>query len=51
LQRDFVLERGGEKFPDANPRLISDNTPLRFAVRRMTTLPYYPQNNRKNADT
>jgi transposase InsO family protein len=55
---ETVIQRAREKFPDANPRIISDNGPQFIArdfkefIRRcgmthVRTSPYYPQSNGK----
>jgi len=55
---EIVLQRGREKFPDATPRLISDNGPQFIAkdfkefirlsgMTHVRTSPYYPQSNGK----
>lgn len=55
---EIILQRGREKFPDANPRVISDNGPQFIAVEfkqyikmmgmtHVRTSPYYPQSNGK----
>lgn len=59
-ERDIecILERGRERFPDAHPRIISDNGPqfisrdfkayIRLAgMTHVRTSPYYPQSNGK----
>ena len=53
-----ILQRAGEKFPDAYPRMISDNGPQFIArdfrdfiricgMTHVRTAPYYPQSNGK----
>ena len=55
---EIILERGKEKFPDARPRIISDNGPQFIAkdfkefirisgMTHVRTSPYYPQSNGK----
>lgn len=55
---ETVIQRGREKFPDAHPRIISDNGPqfiardfkefIRLAgMTHVRTSPYYPQSNGK----
>ena len=55
---EIVLQRGREKYPDAKPRIISDNGPqfiardfkefIRIAgMTHVRTSPYYPQSNGK----
>ena len=55
---EILLQRAREKFPDARPRIISDNGPqfisrdfkqfLRLCgMRHVRTSPYYPQSNGK----
>jgi transposase InsO family protein len=55
---EIVIQRGREKFPDAKPRIISDNGPqfiakdfkefIRIAgMTHVKTSPYYPQSNGK----
>jgi putative transposase len=55
---EIVLQRAREKYPDARPRIISDNGPqflardfrefIRIAgMRHVRTSPYYPQSNGK----
>ena len=55
---ETILQRGREKFPDARPRIISDNGPqfiakdfkefIRIAgMTHVRTSPYYPQSNGK----
>lgn len=55
---EIVLQRGREKFPDARPRIISDNGPQFIAkdfkefirisgMTHVRTSPYYPQSNGK----
>jgi len=55
---ELILQRALEKYPDASPRLISDNGPqfvsrdLKLFIRlsgmtHVTTSPYYPQSNGK----
>lgn len=55
---ELILERAREKFPDAKPRIISDNGPqfisrdfklyIRLAgMTHVRTSPYYPQSNGK----
>lgn len=55
---EIVLQRGREKYPDAKPRVISDNGPqfiardfkefIRIAgMTHVRTSPYYPQSNGK----
>lgn len=57
-QIEWILQRAREKFPDARPRIISDNGPqfiardfkqfIRIAgMTHVTTSPYYPQSNGK----
>jgi len=55
---EIVVQRGREKFPDARPRIISDNGPQFLArefkefirlsgMTHVRTSPYYPQSNGK----
>ena len=55
---ELILQRGREKFPDASPRIISDNGPQFMArefkefiricgMTHVRTSPYYPQSNGK----
>ena len=55
---EIILQRGREKFPDAQPRMISDNGPqfiskdfkefIRISgMSHVKTSPYYPQSNGK----
>jgi transposase InsO family protein len=55
---EIILQRGREKFPDAKPRIISDNGPqfiskdfkefIRISgMTHVKTSPYYPQSNGK----
>lgn len=55
---EIVIERAKEKFPEARPRIISDNGPQFIAkdfkefirlsgMTHVTTSPYYPQSNGK----
>jgi putative transposase len=55
---EIILQRGREKFPDAKPRMISDNGPqfiskdfkafIRISgMTHVKTSPYYPQSNGK----
>jgi len=55
---EIILRRAREKFPDARPRIISDNGPQFIArdfkefirisgMTRVKTSPYYPQGNGK----
>ncbi len=55
---ELVIQKGLEKFPDAKPRIISDNGPqfiakdfkefIRFCgMTHVRTAPYYPQSNGK----
>lgn len=55
---EIILQRGREKFPDATPRIISDNGPqfiskdfkefIRISgMTHVRTSPYYPQSNGK----
>jgi len=55
---EIVIQRAGEKFPDAHPRVISDNGPqfiakdfkefIRFlGMTHVRTAPYYPESNGK----
>ena len=55
---EIVLERAREKFPDAHPRMITDNGPQFIArdfqefirlcgMTHVRTSPYYPQSNGK----
>jgi len=55
---EIIIQRGREKFPDAKPRIISDNGPqfiakdfkefIRIAgMTHVKTSPYYPQSNGK----
>jgi putative transposase len=55
---ETILQRGLEKFPDARPRIISDNGPQFIAkdfkefirltgITHVRTSPYYPQSNGK----
>ena len=55
---EIVVQRAREKFPDENPRIISDNGPQFIAkdfkqfirlcgMTHVTTSPYYPQSNGK----
>ena len=55
---EIILERGKEKFPDASPRIISDNGPQFIArdfkeyirlsgMTHVRTSPFYPQSNGK----
>src|SRR5690349_17582206 len=55
---EIILQRAKEKFPDARPRIISDNGPQFIAkdfkefiricgVTHVRTSPYYPQSNGK----
>jgi transposase InsO family protein len=55
---EIILERAKEKFPDAHPRIISDNGPQFIAkdfkefirvsgMSHVRTSPYYPQSNGK----
>ena len=55
---EIILQRAGEKFPDATPRIISDNGPQFLAkdfkefiricgMTHVKTSPYYPQSNGK----
>jgi putative transposase len=55
---ELILQRGREKFPDASPRIISDNGPQFIAkdfkefiricgMTHVRTSPYYPQSNGK----
>ena len=55
---EIILQRAREKFPDANPRIISDNGPQFIAkdfkefikvsgMKHVKTSPYYPQSNGK----
>ncbi len=55
---EIILQRGREKFPDAKPRIISDNGPqfiskdfkdfIRISgMTHVRTSPYYPQSNGK----
>ena len=55
---EIVIQRAGEKFPDAHPRIISDNGPqfiakdfkefIRFlGMTHVRTAPYYPESNGK----
>lgn len=55
---EIILERGKEKFPEARPRIISDNGPQFVAkdfkefirlsgMTHIRTSPYYPQSNGK----
>jgi hypothetical protein len=55
---ELVLQRAGEKFPDAHPRSITDNGPQFIArdfhdfirlcgMTHVRTSPYYPQSNGK----
>ena len=55
---EIVLQRAREKYPEAKPRLISDNGPQFIAwdfkkftriagMTHVRTLPYYPQSNGK----
>lgn len=57
-QVEIVLQRAKEKFPEANPRIISDNGPQFIArdfkefirlmgMTHVRTSPYYPQSNGK----
>ena len=54
----IILQRGAEKFPDARPRIITDNGPQFIArdfkafihlcgMTHVNTSPYYPQSNGK----
>jgi len=56
---EILLERGKERYPEAKPRIISDNAPQFIAkdfkefirISGMTYVrasPYYPQSNRKS---
>jgi transposase InsO family protein len=53
---EIILQRAREKFPEAKPRIISDNGPqfiardfkefIRLAgLTHVRTLPFYPQSN------
>ena len=55
---EIILQRAKEKFPDARPRIISDNGPQFIAkdfkefirlsgMTHVRTSPYYPQSNGK----
>ncbi len=55
---EIILQRGRERFPDARPRIISDNGPQFIArdfkefirisgMTHVRTSPYYPQSNGK----
>jgi putative transposase len=47
---EIVLQRAREKYPEAKPRVISDNGPQFIRIAGMThvrTSPYYPQSNGK----
>ena len=55
---ELLIQRGREKFPDASPRIISDNGPQYIAkdfkefirlcgMTHVRTSPYYPQSNGK----
>ena len=55
---EIILQRGMEKYPNAKPRIISDNGPLFIArdfkefiriagLTHVRTSPYYPQSNGK----
>ena len=55
---EIILQRAGEKFPEAHPRIISDNGPQFIAkdfkefirisgMTHVRTSPYYPQSNGK----
>jgi putative transposase len=55
---EIILQRGRERFPEASPRIISDNGPqfiaknfkefIRIAgMKHVRTSPYYPQSNGK----
>jgi len=55
---EIILQRAREKFPDAKPRIISDNGPQFIAkdfkefirisgMTHVKTSPYYPQSNGK----
>ena len=55
---EIILQRGRERFPEASPRIISDNGPqfiakdfkefIRLAgMKHVRTSPYYPQSNGK----
>ena len=55
---EVVLQRASEKYPEENPRIISDNGPQFIArdfkdyirimgMTHMRTSPYYPQSNGK----
>jgi len=55
---EIILQRAHEKFPDAKPRIISDNGPQFIAkdfkefikisgMTHVKTSPYYPQSNGK----
>ncbi len=55
---EIILQRAREKFPDAKPRIISDNGPQFIAkdfkefirisgMTHVNTSPYYPQSNGK----
>jgi transposase InsO family protein len=57
-QVEIILQRGKEEFPDAKPRIISDNGPQFIAkdfkefikisgMTHVRTSPYYPQSNGK----
>ena len=55
---EIIIQRAREKFPNANPRIISDNGPQFIAIdfkefikicgmTHVRTSPYYPQSNGK----
>ena len=55
---EIILERAKEQYPDARPRIISDNGPQFLAkdfkefirisgITHVRTSPYYPQSNGK----